>query len=359
MDHKITFIEGDGIGPEVSNAARRCIEAVAERNDISITWDRQYAGLSAQKDTGSLLPSKTIDSIRRNRVALKGPLTTPIGSGFRSINVELRQRLSLFANVRPSRSIKGAPSRYEDVNLVVIRENSEDLYNGIEFAEGSRMASSLSKIAKKNLGRAVAHGSAIAFKTISKSGSSRIFDFAFDYAKHNKRKKITAVHKANILKFTDGLFIKCGESVAKRHGSIKYGEMIVDDVCAHLVMRPEEFDILVCPNLYGDIISDLCAGLVGGPGLAPSGNMGRDAAIFEPVHGSAPKHAGKNEANPTASILSGVMMLHHVGEAKAAKSLESATMKVIKANKRVTYDLKSRNPSTTTEMTDAIISEIG
>ncbi len=359
MKYTITLIPGDGIGPEVSDAARRCVDAAAKRHGFEVKWEIALAGETAEKKFGSVLPKSTLESIKKNKVALKGPLTTPISEGFRSVNVELRQRLDLFANLRPAKHFEGIKSRYGKVDLVVVRENTEDLYAGIEFDEGTRSAGQLIRFVKSKLGKKIRRDSAITLKPISKTASERIVKFAFDYAKDEKRKKVTAVHKANIMKFTDGLFLKCAQRVAKKYPKMQFEDMIVDNMCMHLVTKPEDYDVLVCPNLYGDIISDLCAGLAGGLGIAPSANIGKDCAVFEPVHGSAPKHAGKDEANPTACILSAVLMLSHIGEKKAAKDLEDAVLGVIKENKFVTYDIATGKPVGTKRMTSEIISKIG
>jgi isocitrate dehydrogenase (NAD+) len=358
MKYKITLIPGDGIGPEVTKSATLCVDAIAEKHGFKITWEEEYAGGVAYKKFGEFLPNKTLESILKNKVALKGPITTPIGEGFRSVNVELRQKLDLYANLRPAKLFKGVKSRYSDVDIVVIRENTEDLYAGIEFDAGKDDTKKLISFVKSTTGKGIRSDSAIALKPISAFASERIVKFAFDYAKMAKRKKITAVHKANIMKFADGLFLKTAENVARGYPSMKFDNMIVDNACMQLVTKPENFDILVCPNLYGDILSDLCAGLVGGLGLAPSANIGEHGAVFEPVHGSAPKHAGKNDVNPTATILSAVLMLQHIGEAKAAMDLEKAILNVIKEGKVVTYDLKPQKPSKTTAMTSEIIRKI-
>ncbi len=359
LNHKITLIPGDGIGPEVTASAVSCVEAVAEKHGFNISWDEQYAGEIANKKFGEYLPEKTLKSILKTGVALKGPITTPIGEGFRSVNVELRQKLDLYANVRPTRLFKGVKSRFSNIDLVIVRENTEDLYAGIEFAAESKDAHDLITFAKSRTGKTIRVGSAIGFKPISEVASKRIVNFAFDYAKNTKRKHVTAIHKANIMKYTDGLFLKTAERVAKSYPSIQFDSYIVDNACMQLVTKPEIFDVLVCPNLYGDILSDLCAGLAGGLGLAPSANIGEKGAVFEPIHGSAPKHAGKNEVNPTATILSAVLMLQHINEYKAAEDLERALLNVIKERKVVTYDLKPKKPARTTAMTKEIMKKIG
>ncbi|MEW6075111.1 MAG: isocitrate/isopropylmalate dehydrogenase family protein [Candidatus Omnitrophota bacterium] len=359
MTHTITLIPGDGIGPEVSLAARRCIEATG----VKIDWEEAEAGQCAQEKYGELLPKRTLDSIKKNKVALKGPIITPIGEGFRSVNVAIRHALDLYACVRPARSYQGVKSYYRDIDLVVIRENSEDLYAGIEFQEGLpktlQLISEISKLQEKK----IRQDSGISIKSISKFASERIVRFAFEYALHNKRKKVTIVHKANIMKFTDGLFLKVGREVAKRYsGKIAFEEAIVDNMAMQLVQKPKNFDVLVLPNLYGDILSDLCAGLVGGLGIAPGANIGDGIAVFEAVHGAAPKYTGKNKVNPTAMILSGVLMLRYLKEELAAERLETAVKRVIAQGTSVTYDLKPSpdDPTSagTRQMADAVIHEL-
>ncbi len=359
MRHKITLIPGDGIGPEVTEAARRCIESTG----VKIEWEIVNAGEDARKKSGQLLPKEVLESIKKNKVALKGPIITPIGEGFRSVNVAIRQALDLYACLRPAKSYPGVKSNYKDVDLVVIRENSEDLYAGIEFEEGRPETKKLIAQIEEQTKKKVRPDSGISIKPISKTASQRIVRFAFEYALKNKRRKLTAVHKANIMKFTDGLFLKAARETAKDYeGRLVFEEAIVDNMSMQLVQKPQNFDCLVLPNLYGDIISDLCAGLVGGLGVAPGANIGQDLAVFEAVHGSAPKYKGMNKVNPTAMILSGVLMLRHIGEDKAAEGLEDAIRRVIAAGKQVTYDLKPaiHDPSAvgTKEMADAIIREI-
>jgi len=357
--HKITLIPGDGIGYEVSLAAARCIEACG----VSIQWDRALAGQDSLEKTGELLPQSALDSIRKNKVALKGPLTTPIAAGFRSVNVAIRQALDLFACVRPAKSYPGVRSRFQDIDLVIIRENSEDLYAGIEFQEGKPETLNLIAQIQKSTNKSIRNDSGISIKPISRFASERIVRFAFQYALENKRKKITCVHKANIMKFTDGLFLEVARRVAGEFaGRIIFEEAIVDNMAMQLVQKPHNYDVLVLPNLYGDIISDLCAGLIGGLGVAPGANIGAQMAVFEAVHGSAPKYQGKNKANPCAMILSGVLMLRHIQENKAADNLEEAVRQVIAEGKSVTYDLKPDplDPSAvgTAQMADAIISKL-
>jgi isocitrate dehydrogenase (NAD+) len=357
MKHKITLIPGDGIGPEVAEATKRCIEATG----VKIEWEEFVAGQEAIEKFGTPLPEQILASIRNNRVALKGPIVTPIASGFRSVNVALRQSLDLFACVRPARSIEGVVNcLYEDVNLVIIRENTEDLYSGVEFEKGSKDAKELISLINKLSSKKVREDSGITIKPISEFGSKRIVEFAFEYAIKNKRKKVTAVHKANIMKHTDGLFLNIAREVAKKYeGKVAFDDAIVDNLCMQLVLRPHNYDVLVLPNLYGDIVSDLCAGLIGGLGIAPGANIGNDCALFEPVHGSAPKYKSQNKVNPTATIQSAILMLYYIKEDKAADVLEKALFKVIKEGRYVTYDLKKdrNDPSAvgTSQMADAII----
>jgi isocitrate dehydrogenase (NAD+) len=355
VGHRVTLIPGDGTGPELMDAARRVIEATG----VDIEWEVHEAGLDVMEKYGTPLPEHVLDSIRRNKVAFKGPITTPIGTGFRSVNVALRQELGLFACVRPCKYYPGVRSRYTNVDLVVIRENTEDLYAGVEFDLGTPEAAHIIEMGKGK----IRPDSAISIKPISVTGSRRIVEFAFEYALKNGRRKVTAVTKANIMKYTDGLFFRVAQEVAAKYeGQIEYEERLVDNMCMQLVQKPELYDVLVMPNLYGDIISDLCAGLVGGLGVAPGANIGPDAAVFEPTHGSAPKYKGLNKVNPTALILSGVMMLRHLGEKEAADRVEAAVASVIAEGKYVTYDLKeNRDDPTavgTSEMADAIIEKI-
>lgn len=359
MRHKITLIPGDGIGYEVSLAAARCIEAAG----VDIQWENVLAGADALDKTGELLPQNVLDSIKKNKVALKGPITTPIGIGFRSVNVAIRQALDLFACVRPAKSYPGVKSRFKDIDLVIVRENSEDLYAGIEFQEGQPETAALIAQIQKCTNKNIRYDSGISIKPISKFASERIVRYAFTYALENKRKKITCVHKANIMKFTDGLFLQVARQVAGEFaGKIIFEEAIVDNMAMQLVQKPHNYDVLVLPNLYGDIISDLCAGLIGGLGVAPGANIGEQMAVFEAVHGSAPKYKGKNKANPTAMILSGVLMLRYINENKAADNLEEAVKQVIAEGKSVTYDLKPdpQDPSAvgTAQMADAIIEKM-
>lgn len=353
--HRVTFIPGDGTGPEVAGAARRVLEATG----VAFEWDEQQAGAEIVDEMGTPLPDAVLDSIRRNGAALKGPITTPVGKGFRSVNVAMRKALELYANVRPAKSYRGVNSRYEEIDLVVVRENTEDLYAGIEFARGTDEAQRLIATVEELTGDAIRADSGISLKPISVKGSERIVRFAFEYARSHGRRKVTAIHKANILKHSDGLFLEVARGVAEEYSDIEFEDRIVDNMSMQLVQKPELYDILVCPNLYGDIISDLCAGLVGGLGVAPGANIGEEAALFEPVHGSAPKYKGLNKVNPTATILSGMLLLRHLGEVEAADRVESAVAAVIAEGRHVTYDLRRDrdDPAAagTQEMADAII----
>jgi isocitrate dehydrogenase (NAD+) len=359
MAHRVTLIPGDGTGPELTEATRRVLEATG----VEFEWDVHEAGVDVMESAGTPLPEETLASVKANKVALKGPITTPIGTGFRSVNVALRHELGLYACLRPCKTYEGVRSRYDDVNLVVVRENTEDLYAGIEYEAGTpdadKVIGELNTLQKKQI-RA---GSGISIKSISREGSERIIRFAFDYARAHGRKRVSCVTKANIMKFTDGLFLEVFRDVAKDYPEIEPWENLVDAICMGLVQRPEEFDVLVLPNLYGDIVSDLTAGLVGGLGVAPGGNIGTDTAVFEATHGSAPKYKGQNKVNPTAMILSGKLMLEHLDEADAAQRLEAAVAAVIAEGKSVTYDMKpSRDDPTavgTAEYADAIIEKLG
>lgn len=355
MGYRVTLIPGDGTGPEIMEAARRVLEATG----VEFDWEVHEAGDEVLAREGTPLPDSVLESIRRNKVALKGPITTPVGTGFRSVNVALRQALDLYANVRPCRTFRGVRSRYENVDLVIIRENTEDLYAGIEFEQGAEDTKRLIDILSEMSGKPIREDSAISIKPISIFGSRRIVRYAFEYARKNRRRKVTAVHKANIMKYTDGLFRDVAAEVAKEYPDIEYQDLIVDNMCMQLVQKPELYDVLVLPNLYGDIISDLAAGLVGGLGVAPGANIGEIGAVFEPIHGSAPKYAGLNKVNPTAAILSGALMLRHLGEIDAAERVERAVAKVIEEGKSVTYDLKPRpdDPTAvgTSQFADAVI----
>lgn len=359
LKHRITLIPGDGIGPEISDAAVRCVEAAGLKAD----WEIRHAGGDIMEKTGEPLPQDVIDSIKKNRIAIKGPIITPVGTGFRSINVRLRKELDLYACVRPCKSYRGVRSNYENIDLVVIRENTEDLYAGIEFKKGEKDTEGFIEIVEKLSKKTLRKDSGISIKPISEFGSKRIVRFAFEYAIRNKRKKVTAVHKANIMKYTDGLFLECAREIAKEYeGRIEFEDRIVDNMSMQLVQKPELYDCIVLPNLYGDIISDLCAGLVGGLGVAPGANIGDGIALFEPTHGAAPKYKGQNKVNPTAMILSAVMMLSYINENEKASKLEQAVARVISKGERVTYDLKPGrdDPSAvgTKEMADAIIKEM-
>ena len=358
MAHRVTLIPGDGTGPELTEATRRVLEATG----VAFDWDVRQAGVDVMEEAGTPLPDETLASVRENKVALKGPITTPIGTGFRSVNVALRHELGLYACLRPCKTYAGVRSRYDNVDLVLVRENTEDLYAGIEYEAGTPQAEQVIGMLNALQAKQIAPGSGISVKPISRAGSERIIRFAFEYARAHGRKRVSCVTKANIMKFTDGLFLEVFREIAKEYPEIEPWENLVDAVCMGLVQRPEEFDVLVLPNLYGDIVSDLTAGLVGGLGVAPGGNIGADAAVFEATHGSAPKYKGQNRVNPTAMILSGRLMLDHLGERDAAQRLEDAVAAVIAAGERVTYDMKpSRDDPTavgTSEYADAIIDRL-
>jgi isocitrate dehydrogenase (NAD+) len=336
MLHSVTLIPGDGTGPELVDAARRVLEATG----VGFAWETQEAGADVMDKYGTPLPEGVLESVRRTGVALKGPITTPVGTGFRSVNVAIRKRLDLYVNLRPARFMEGVRGPYSGVDIVVVRENTEGLYAGIEH-------------------EVIPGEAAESIRVITRRGSERVVKFAFEYARAHGRRKVTAVHKANILKMTDGLFLSVAREVAQQYPGIEFEDRIVDNMCMQLVQRPQEYDVLVTTNLFGDIVSDLCSGLVGGLGVAPGANIGDDLAVFEPVHGSAPKYAGKNRVNPVATILSGALMLRHLGEDEAASRVERAVADVVADGKSVTYDLKpSRDDATavgTREMADAII----
>ncbi|MDS1028969.1 isocitrate/isopropylmalate dehydrogenase family protein [Bacillota bacterium LX-D] len=332
MAHNVTLIPGDGIGPEISAAAKKVIDATG----VEINWEIVEAGEKVIAKEGTPLPQYVLDSIKKNKVALKGPLTTPIGTGFRSVNVALRKELNLYANLRPAKSLPNVLSRYTDIDLVIVRENTEDLYAGIEHMVGEDAAESI--------------------KIITRKASERIVKYAFEYAVREGRKKVTAVHKANIMKCTDGLFLAIAREVAQKYPQIQFEDKIVDNMCMQLVQRPEAFDVLVLPNLYGDIVSDLCAGLVGGLGLAPGANIGEEYAVFEPVHGSAPDIAGQNKSNPLAILMSGILMLEHLGEQAAARNIMEAIKAVLTEKISLTGDLGGN--ATTDQLADAIISKL-
>jgi isocitrate dehydrogenase (NAD+) len=358
MAHRVTLIPGDGTGPELTEATRRVLEATG----VELDWDVRQAGVDVMEEAGTPLPDDTIASIRDTKVALKGPITTPIGTGFRSVNVALRHELGLYACLRPCKSYAGVRSRYDNVDVVVVRENTEDLYAGIEYEAGTANAEKVINDLNGLQPKQIAAGSGLSIKPISREGSERIIRFAFDYARAHGRKRVSCITKANIMKFTDGLFLDVFRGVAKDYPDIEPWETLVDALCMGLVQRPEEFDVLVLPNLYGDIISDLTAGLVGGLGVAPGANIGPDSAVFEATHGSAPKYKGQNKVNPTAMILSGKLMLDHLGEPGAANRLEQAVASVIAEGKNVTYDMKpTRDDPTavgTSEYADAIIEKL-
>jgi isocitrate dehydrogenase (NAD+) len=355
VGHRVTLIPGDGTGPELTEATRRVLEATG----VELEWDVRQAGVDVMEEFGTPLPDETLESVRRNRVALKGPITTPIGTGFRSVNVALRHELELYACLRPCKTYRGVRTRYENVDIVIVRENTEDLYAGIEYEAGSDAAATVIEALNALQPKQIAPGSGISVKPISEAASERIVRFAFEYARANHRREVACVTKANIMKFTDGLFLSVFREVAKDYPEIASREVLVDAVCMQLVQRPEEFDVLVLPNLYGDIVSDVTAGLVGGLGVAPGANIGTEAAVFEATHGSAPRYKGLNKVNPTAMILSGKLMLEHLGERAAAKRLEGAVAAVIAEGARVTYDLKpTRDDPTavgTSQFADAII----
>ncbi len=354
----VTLVTGDGIGPEIAEAARRCVDATG----ADINWEIAEAGSDVMERQGTPLPDATVKSITKNGIALKAPITTPVGKGFRSINVHLRQTLDLYACLRPCKSYKGVRSRFTDIDLVVVRENTEDLYAGIEFQKGKDDTAEIINWINKHSKKQITLDSGISIKPISVRATKRIVSFAFDYARKLKRKKITSVHKANIMKFSDGLWLDISRDVAKQYPDIEFEDRIVDNMCMQLIQKPELYDVIVLPNLYGDIISDLCAGLVGGLGVAPGANIGEKGAIFEATHGSAPKYKGKNKVNPTALILSAVLMLRHMGKYTEADKLENAVAAVIAEGKDVTYDMKAdRNDPTavgTSQMADAIIKKI-
>lgn len=357
MGYRVTLITGDGVGPELAEAARMCIDATG----VKIDWDVQEAGVDVMERLGTPVPDSVIESCRANGIALKAPITTPVGTGFRSVNVHLRHALDLYACVRPCKQYPGVRTHFGDtkVDLVIVRENTEDLYIGCEFEKGKPETAELIAMAKKLTGKTIRPDSGLSLKPISVEGTRRIVSYAFEYARKHKRKKVTSVHKANILKYSDGLFLEVSREVAKAYPDIEFEDRIVDNMCMQLVQKPELYDVMVLPNLYGDIISDLCAGLVGGLGVAPGANIGDKGAVFEATHGSAPKYKGQYKMNPTALILSGVLMLEHIGEVDAAKRLEDAVAKVIAEGKSVTYDMKPHRDDPTAvgtlEMAKAII----
>ncbi len=358
MLHAVTLIPGDGTGPEITEATRRVLEATG----VQFEWVMRQAGAEMMEKYGTVLPDDVLESIKQTRVGLKGPITTPAGKGQRSANVTLRKKLDLYANLRPAKTYQGLRSRYENIDLVIVRENTEDLYSGIEFQRGTPEYEEMLETITRTTGHHLDSDSAMTIKYISVAATRRIVKFAFEYARANKRRKVTAVHKANIMKLSDGLFLSTAHEVAKEYHDIQYEDRIVDNMCMQLVQKPEQYDVLVLPNLYGDIISDLSAGLIGGLGVAPGANIGGHCAVFEPVHGSAPKYAGQNKVNPMAMMFSGVMMLRHLGEREAAQRLEKALTKVIAEGKSVTYDLKPRadDPTAvgTSQVADAVIEKL-
>jgi isocitrate dehydrogenase (NAD+) len=361
--HRVTLIPGDGTGPELTEATRRVLEAAAGTVGSSFEWDKQEAGVDIMEEAGTPLPDQTLQSIKDNGVAIKGPITTPIGTGFRSVNVALRYELQLFACERPCKAYEGVRTRFPELDVAIIRENTEDLYAGIEYEHDTDDANKVIEFLNGMQDKQIREHSGISIKPISEFGAERIIRHAFEYAKGKNRKRVHCITKSNIMKHTDGLFLSVFREVAKDFPDIEPWENLVDATCMGLVQRPEEWDVLVLPNLYGDIVSDLTAGMVGGLGVAPGANIGKDAAVFEATHGSAPKYKGQNKVNPTAMILSGKLMLEYLNEHEAAANLENAVATVIKKGDKVTYDMKpDRNdPSAvgTSEYADAIIEQLG
>lgn len=350
--YTVTLIPGDGVGPEVTRATVKVLEATG----VKFNWEPVEAGEGVMERYGTPLPEQVLESISRTRLALKGPLTTPVGYGFRSINVTLRKHFDLYSCLRPCKTFPGAPSRYQDVDLIIVRENTEDLYIGLEFEQGTPEMDRLRALVAESLGEELEGEWGVSLKAISKPGCRRIVRFAFDYARANRRRKVTAVHKANILKYTDGMFLSIAREVAGEYADVEFEDIIIDNLCMQLVRNPDRFDVLVLPNLYGDIISDLGAGLIGGLGLAPGANIGEGAAIFEPTHGSAPRYAGQDRMNPMAMILSGAMLLRHLGETEAAGRMEQAVSQVIQEGKTLTYDLaREAPPASTSQVAEAVI----
>jgi len=357
--HRVVLIPGDGTGPELTEATRRVLEATG----VGFDWDVREAGADVMdKHGGSPLPPDVLDAIRETGVALKGPITTPVGGGFRSVNVALRKELDMYAQVRPCKSYPGVRSRFDDVDLIIVRENTEDLYAGIEYEQGTADAEELIQWIEAHGGKLRNRDAGISIKPLSITGTRRIVQFAFDYARRNGRRKVTAVHKANIMKFSDGLYLRVAREVAAENPDVEFDDRIVDNMCMQLVQRPEEYDVLVLPNLYGDVLSDLCAGMIGGLGLAPGANYGDGVAVFEPTHGSAPKYTGQNKVNPMAQLLSGMLMLRHLDEHDAADNLEQAIADVIREGRSVTYDMKPRRDDPTavgtSEVADALIEKL-
>ena len=358
MAYNITFIPGDGVGPEISEATRCVLEATG----VAFNWELAYAGAGVIEKYGTPLPDTVLDSIKKNKVAIKGPVTTPVGTGFRSVNVALRKALDLYACVRPCKTYPGAPTPFRDVDIVIVRENTEDLYAGVEFEKDTDEATEIIRYINRIKGDVIKSDSGLSIKMITESGTRRIVKYAFEYAHQHGRKSVTATQKANIMKYSDGLFLSVAREVAKDYSDIEFREALIDNLCMQLVRRPQEYDVIVAPNLYGDIVSDLCAGLVGGLGLAPGANIGEGVALFEPTHGSAPKYTGQNRVNPMAMMLSGMLMLRHIGEGEAADRLEKAIAAVIAEGKYVTYDMKpTRDDPTavgTSQVADAVIDKL-
>lgn len=361
MGHRVTFIPGDGTGPEIAEATKRVLDATG----VDFEWDVQEAGVDIMETAGTPLPDSVLESIRDTKVAIKGPITTPVGHGFRSVNVALRKALDLYACVRPCKSYEGVRSKYDDVDIVIVRENTEDLYAGIEFEKDTPENAALTeKIIELDptAAQTIKPHAGISIKPISVEGTDRVVRFAFDYARENGRSKVTAVHKANIMKHTDGLWLHVATEVSKDYPDIEFEERIVDNMCMQLVQKPELYDVIVLPNLYGDILSDLGAGLVGGLGVAPGANIGSEAALFEPTHGSAPKYAGQNKVNPLAMMLSGVMMLRYLKETEAADRMEGAIAELVREGTSVTYDMKPHRDDPTavgtSQVADALIEKL-
>jgi isocitrate dehydrogenase (NAD+) len=358
MAHRVTFIPGDGTGPEISEATQRVLEA----NGVGFEWDFQNAGADVYEEEGTPLPDRVLDSIKERGTAIKGPLTTPVGSGFRSINVALRKELDLYACLRPCKAYEGVRTRFPETDIVIVRENHEDLYAGVEFELGDERTDRLRECIRETEGTELREDVGISIKAISEYGTRRIVKEAFEYARAYGRSKVTAAHKANIMKHTDGLFLRVASEVAEEYDDIEFEDRIIDNLCNQLVSRPEEYDVIVLPNLYGDIVSDLGAGLIGGLGVAPGANVGDEYAVFEAVHGSAPKYKGQNKVNPMALMLSGVMLLHHIEETEAAERLEGAIADVIREGESVTYDMKpTRDDPTavgTSDVADAVIAKM-
>ena len=364
MPYEVTLITGDGVGPELAQAARKCLDATG----VKFIWDVQEAGTDVMERIGTPIPDSTLASIRRTKCALKAPITTPVGTGFRSINVYLRQELELYACIRPCKLYRGVRTRFSDVkvDILIVRENTEDLYAGVEFESGkpetAKLIDFINNLSADRKIRSGGQETGVSIKPLSVTGTERIVRCAFDYARKNGRKRVTAVHKANIMKYTDGLFLATAQRMAREYADIEFEDRIVDNMCMQLIQKPELYDVLVLPNLYGDIVSDLAAGLVGGLGMAPGMNVGPNGAVFEATHGSAPKYKGLNKVNPTALILSGMLMLRHLGEMEAADRLENAVEAVIEEGRYVTYDMKpDRDDPTavgTQEMADAICARL-